>query len=134
MNDLPGHEDKSQVTQLRNNIVTWFDSLFYKYNDKLYRFLFLLLKNQENSKGIVQKVFCRNWCTRHEHVPATYNKVENEKLPFLIHTFYNIPVGDTLLDVEFFGTAKEILSICNEAIPYVFKHPLRYSIYWKHLR
>jgi RNA polymerase sigma-70 factor (family 1) len=59
-------EDKILIVQLNNNSVHAFDSLFYKYSDKLYGFAFSLLKNRDDSKEIVQEAFCRIWDKRHE--------------------------------------------------------------------
>jgi len=56
--------DKFLVLQLQNNEVKAFDALFCKYSEKLYRFAFSLLKNEEDSKGIVQEAFLRIWKKR----------------------------------------------------------------------
>lgn len=49
-----------------SNEVKAFDELYYKYANKLYRFSFSLLKNEEDSKEIVQETFCRIWDRRNE--------------------------------------------------------------------
>lgn len=59
-------DDITLVLLLRNNSITAFDSLFYKYSDKLYSFAFSLLKNREDSKEIVQEAFSRIWQKRNE--------------------------------------------------------------------
>ena len=66
MEPLTTENDKQLVTKLRNNEVQAFDSLFHKYSEKLYRFSFSLLKNEEDSKEIVQEVFFRIWNKRFE--------------------------------------------------------------------
>ena len=66
MNALPENEDKLLVLQMRDNNVQAFDSLFRKYHNKLFGFAFSLLKNREDSKEIVQEVFCRIWDKRHK--------------------------------------------------------------------
>jgi len=66
MEPLAIENDKQLVTKLRNSEVKAFDSLFHKYSEKLYRFSFSLLKNEEDSKEIVQEVFFRIWNKRFE--------------------------------------------------------------------
>lgn len=66
MNDLTNKDEKLLVSQLRNNDVKSFDILFENYSSKLYRFSFSLLKNQEDSKEIVQETFFRVWDKRRE--------------------------------------------------------------------
>jgi len=66
MEPLTTENDKQLVTRLINNEVQAFDSLFHKYSEKLYRFSFSLLKNEEDSKEIVQEVFFRIWNKRFE--------------------------------------------------------------------
>lgn len=66
MNDLPHDDEKLLVSKLRNSEVKSFDILFGKYSEKLYRFSFSLLKNNEDSKEIVQETFFRVWEKRRE--------------------------------------------------------------------
>lgn len=66
MNALPEKEDKFLILQMGKNNVQAFDSLFRKYNNKLFGFAFSLLKDREDSKEIVQEAFCRIWVKRHE--------------------------------------------------------------------
>ena len=49
-----------------SNDIKAFDDLFHEYANKLYRFSFSLLKNEEDSKEIVQETFCRIWDRRKE--------------------------------------------------------------------
>jgi RNA polymerase sigma-70 factor (family 1) len=58
--------DKILALRLNNNEVKAFDALFHKYSNKLYRFSFSLLKNEEDSKEIVQETFCKIWDKRKE--------------------------------------------------------------------
>lgn len=64
MTDKPDISEKILVDKLKNNEVKAFDALFHKYSDKLYRFSFSLLKNEEDSKEIVQETFCKIWENR----------------------------------------------------------------------
>ena len=64
MDDLPLIQEKQLVTALQQGKVQAFDALFHHYNQKLYRFAFSLLKNDEDAKEIVQEVFCRIWQKR----------------------------------------------------------------------
>ena len=66
MNVSKKSDDSYLVLQLQNNEVEAFNALFNKYNSKLYRFAFSLLKNSEDAKEIVQEVFFRIWKKRNE--------------------------------------------------------------------
>jgi RNA polymerase sigma-70 factor (ECF subfamily) len=66
MNDINTENEREIVSNLRNNAVKSFDILFEKYSARLYRFSFSLLKNDEDSKEIVQETFFRVWEKRHE--------------------------------------------------------------------
>jgi RNA polymerase sigma-70 factor (family 1) len=69
MNDLSGYNDDILVSELKNNEARAFDILFYKYSNKLFSFSFSLLKNNEDSKEIVQETFLRIWYNRNEIDP-----------------------------------------------------------------
>ncbi len=43
-----------------------FEKLYFKYSKKLYNFTFSILKNKEDSEGLVQNVFMKIWETRSE--------------------------------------------------------------------
>ncbi len=66
MNNLQKEDDQNLVLLIQKNKVEAFDILFHKYSDKLFRFSFSLLKNEEDSKEIVQEVFLRIWKKRKE--------------------------------------------------------------------
>jgi len=66
MTDLSKENDKQLVIQLKNNEVEAFDLLFRKYSEKLYSFSYSLLKNNEDSKEIIQEAFVRIWEKRKE--------------------------------------------------------------------
>lgn len=82
------------VLQLRNNEVKAFDKLFYKYNNKLFRFSLSMLKNEEDSKEIVQETFLRIWNRRHE--------VESTKSfnSFLFTISYNLIIDQLRLRLK----------------------------------
>lgn len=61
---MPSEIEKKLVSQLRDDDVQAFDSLFHTYNRRLYRFAFSILKNKEDAEGIVQEVFLRIWDKR----------------------------------------------------------------------
>lgn len=63
---MPDENDRQLVSLLKNDEVRAFDILFHKYSRKLYRFSFSLLKNEEDSKEIVQEAFLKIWNKRHE--------------------------------------------------------------------
>lgn len=64
MKSLQSENDIVLVSLLKKGEIKAFDTLFYKYNKKIYRFSFSLLKNKEDSKEIVQEVFLRIWKKR----------------------------------------------------------------------
>lgn len=66
MNPILTENDKSLVIHLQNNDVKAFDVLFHRYSGKLFRFSFSLLKNEEDSKEIIQETFFRIWNKRLE--------------------------------------------------------------------
>ena len=61
---MPSELEIKLLNRLRNDDVKAFDSLFQIYSKRLYRFAFSLLKNREDSEGIVQEVFLRVWRKR----------------------------------------------------------------------
>jgi RNA polymerase sigma-70 factor (ECF subfamily) len=61
---MPSDLEIKILSQLRNDDVKAFDRLFHIYSRRLYRFAFSLLKNREDSEGIVQEVFLRVWNKR----------------------------------------------------------------------
>jgi RNA polymerase sigma-70 factor (ECF subfamily) len=61
MNEL--HEIR-HVSKLKRGDVKSFDVLFYHYNERLYYFVFSLIKKQEDAEGIVQEVFLKIWTNR----------------------------------------------------------------------
>lgn len=58
--------DKQLVSELRNDDVKAFDALFRKYHGKLFRFSLSLLKNEDDSKEVVQETFLRIWNKRRD--------------------------------------------------------------------
>lgn len=66
MTDFLKKTDKTLVQLLKKNEVEAFDLLFHKYSEKLYSFAYSLLKNQEDSKEIIQEAFIRIWEKRHD--------------------------------------------------------------------
>ncbi len=66
MEEFINTDDKQLVLELRSGELNAFDTLFYKYKDKLFRFAFSLLKDEEDASEIVQEVFIRIWTKRME--------------------------------------------------------------------
>ncbi len=58
--------DKELISKLQANEFQAFDILFHKYSERLYHFAFSFLKNDEDSKEIVQEVFYRIWKKRED--------------------------------------------------------------------
>ncbi|NOR74278.1 MAG: RNA polymerase sigma-70 factor [Draconibacterium sp.] len=94
MNVLTKIDDKQLVSQLRNNEVKAFDALFHKYSEKLFRFSFSLLKNEEDSKEVVQEAFLRIWKKRQE--------IDSSKLfkSFLFTISYNLIIDHLRLRLK----------------------------------
>ena len=61
---MPSENEIKLISQLQKDDVKAFDRLFHIYSRRLYRFAFSLLKNREDSEGIVQEVFLRVWDKR----------------------------------------------------------------------
>ncbi len=61
MTDVPEINEKTLVAKLKNNEAEAFDVLFHKYSNKLFRFAFSLLKNEEDACEIVQETFFKIW-------------------------------------------------------------------------
>jgi len=69
MGNLNFDDDKILVARLKGGEVQAFDVLFHKYSNKLYRFSFSLLKNEEDSGEIVQETFLRIW-KKHQSIDS----------------------------------------------------------------
>jgi RNA polymerase sigma-70 factor (family 1) len=61
---MPSNLDIDLISKLCHDDVRAFDKLYDIYSNKLYRFAFSLLKNNEDSEGIVQETFLRIWTNR----------------------------------------------------------------------
>jgi RNA polymerase sigma-70 factor (family 1) len=61
MAEVPEINEKTLVAKLKNNEAEAFDALFHKYSNKLFRFAFSLLKNEEDACEIVQETFFKIW-------------------------------------------------------------------------
>jgi RNA polymerase sigma-70 factor (family 1) len=98
MADIPDKNEKVLVTKLRNNDVEAFDFLYHQYSNKLFRFAFSLLKNEEDACEIVQETFFRIWEKR--------NKIDSSKSfkSFLFSVSYHLIIDqlrEKLKDQEF---------------------------------
>jgi RNA polymerase sigma-70 factor (family 1) len=98
MADIPDKNEKVLVTKLRNNDVEAFDFLYHQYSNKLFRFAFSLLKNEEDACEIVQETFFRIWEKR--------NKIDSSKSfkSFLFSVSYHLIIDQLrkrLKDQEF---------------------------------
>lgn len=98
MADIPDKNEKIFVLKLRNNDVEAFDFLYHQYTNKLFRFAFSLLKNEEDACEIVQETFFRIWEKR--------NKIDSSKSfkSFLFSVSYHLIIDqlrERLKDQEF---------------------------------
>ncbi len=64
MKNLALSNEKSLVSKLKEDDAKSFDTLFNIYSNKLFRFAFSLLKNEEDAKEIVQETFFKIWNKR----------------------------------------------------------------------
>lgn len=127
MEDLSKIEDKQLVLKLQNNEASAFDSLFYKYSEKLFRFSISLLKNEEDSKEIVQEAFFRIWKKRMEMDSSKSFK------SFLFTISYNLIVDQLRLklkDKEY----REFLIRYFESEKLSFKNDIDYEILVSQIR
>ena len=121
MNVLINKDDKQLVSQLINNEVKAFDALFQRYSEKLFRFSFSLLKNEEDSKEIVQEAFLRIWKKR--------QKIDSSKSfkSFLFTISYNLIIDHfrlRLKDKEY----REFLAKYFESEKFDFGSDIDYDI------
>ena len=61
---IPSSPENELISRLQNGEVKAFDTLFHTYSERLYQFAFSLLKNAEDSEGIIQESFLRVWDKR----------------------------------------------------------------------
>ena len=59
-------EDKLLVAEFLKGRVKAFDQLYENYSGRLYRFAFMLLKNKDDARDIVQETFLKIWQKRDE--------------------------------------------------------------------
>ncbi len=119
-NEVNNTDDKTLILQLQKNEVEAFDALFHKYSEKLFRFSFSLLKNEEDSKEIVQESFLRIWKKREEIDLAKSFK------SFLFTISYNLIVDQMRLrlkDKEY----RQFLVSFFESEKYSIKSDLDYN-------
>ncbi len=64
MDSLQNENEKYLISKLIRGDLKSFDLLFVKYSEKLFRFAFSILKNEEDAKEIVQESFLRVWKKR----------------------------------------------------------------------
>ncbi|MBN1819837.1 MAG: RNA polymerase sigma-70 factor [Prolixibacteraceae bacterium] len=91
----PGFEnDTVLIERLKDGEVLAFDLLFKKYSQKLYRFSFSLLKNEEDSREIIQETFFRVWKNR--------NSIDSRKSfkSFLFTISYNLIIDQMRLRIK----------------------------------
>jgi len=98
MADIPDKNEKTLVFKLRNNDVEAFDFLYHQYSNKLFRFAFSLLKNEEDACEIIQETFFRIWEKR--------TKIDSSKSfkSFLFSVSYHLIIDqlrERLKDREF---------------------------------
>lgn len=91
---MKDNEEIVLVSQLINNDKKAFDMLYYRYSQKLYSFSFSFLKNEEDSKEIVQEVFFRVWNKRHE-----INSTKSFK-SYLFKISYNLIIDQLRLKLK----------------------------------
>lgn len=94
MSDLVYESDKKLADLLREDDISAFDTLFHKYSKRLYKFALSLLKNEEDSRDIVQEVFFKIWNKR-----SAIDSTKSFK-SFLFSISYNLIVDQLRLRVK----------------------------------
>ena len=54
-------DDKAIINKLKEGDIISFDTIFNKYNKKVYYFTYSYLKNKEEAEDVVQEVFLNLW-------------------------------------------------------------------------
>jgi RNA polymerase sigma-70 factor (ECF subfamily) len=58
------HDDHELVERFQAGDMLAFDNIYKKYNQKLFRFAYYILKSREDAENIVQEVFVKVWENR----------------------------------------------------------------------
>jgi len=129
------HDDRELVIQLQAGNMLAFDAIYKKYNQKLFRFAYYVLKSREDAENIVQEVFVKIWenrdkirshssfssyifaVTHHATIDLIRDKLKDNKfrdhLLFLQEPFENPVQADMELD-EARNQAQEALAKLTE--------------------
>ena len=57
-------DDRELITRLQAGDMIAFDTIYKKFNQKLFRFAYYILKSREDAENIVQEVFVKIWENR----------------------------------------------------------------------
>ncbi|TAJ12067.1 RNA polymerase sigma-70 factor [Marinilabiliaceae bacterium JC017] len=80
--------DENKILQLKNGSVAAFEAIFHEYADRVYAFAFSILKNESDSKEVVQETFFKIWLN-HEKL-----KVELSFESYLFTIARNITISN----------------------------------------
>lgn len=122
--------DKQLIKKIKEGDVEAFDALYHCYSNKLYHFIYGLVKNQDLAKDLLQEVFLNLWEKREQVdlnlsfdnyiFTITYNAVrkyfrkKSVELRAVDHLLRNSP--EYLEDVEGTIIYSELLELANKTI------------------
>ncbi len=66
MTDFSRYCDEELMTEIKAGNLIAFDSLYRKYNKKIYNYILSLLKSSEDAENILQDVFLSLWLNRYK--------------------------------------------------------------------
>jgi RNA polymerase sigma-70 factor, ECF subfamily len=66
MNDFNSYTNEELMQEIKADNMFAFDALYRKYNKKLYKFGYSILKSKEDSENLIQDVFLNLWENRHK--------------------------------------------------------------------
>jgi RNA polymerase sigma-70 factor (ECF subfamily) len=113
MNDLISYSDEELMQQIKAENMVAFDALYAKYNKRLYKFAYSILKSSEEAENVIQDVFLNLWENR--------QKVEkNSSIKYYVFTIaYNSAISvlrKKSRESEFFEYLKSLQDLNQEPV------------------
>jgi RNA polymerase sigma-70 factor (ECF subfamily) len=66
MIDLMRYKDEELIAEIKSGNMFAFDLIYRRYNKKIFKLVYLILKSEEESENIVQDVFLSFWVNRNK--------------------------------------------------------------------
>ena len=113
MKELTLYSDEELMQEIKAGNMLAFDELYRKYNKRLYKFSYSILKSKEDTENIIQDVFLNLWTNR--------NKVEKgASVKYYIFTIaYNAAISvirRKAKESEFFEYLKTLQDLTQEPV------------------